>query len=226
MKVPLSWLQEYVPITVSPVELAHLLTMAGIETTYVPGPSSKLDNILVGNVLSVERHPNADRLSLVTVDINSEILRIVCGAPNVSLDLRVAVARIGTTLTDQKSGKSFTLKAVNIRGVESNGMLCSEYELGLGDDHAGIIELPKDAPIGTSLEHYLKDDVFDVEITANRGDCLSILGIAREVSALTGVEVTEPGSSYIESGPAIDSLISVKITDADLCSRPPHASNY
>jgi phenylalanyl-tRNA synthetase beta chain len=220
MKVPLSWLQEYVPLQLPPHELAHRLTMAGLETLYVSGPSAIWgDGVTIGRVVELEPHPNADRLRLATVDLGNESLRVVCGAPNVAVDQRIAFARVGSKLKDSKTGEPVTLTAATIRGVVSEGMVCSERELGLGDDHNGILELPADAPVGQPLAIYLQDDVLDIDITANRGDCLSVLGVAREVGAVTGAKVSEPSLEYAQAGPETTSLISVVIEDPGLCSR-------
>ena len=220
MKAPLSWLQEYVPLHLPPHELAHRLTMAGLETLYVSGPSAGWgDKVTIGRVVEIEAHPNADRLRLVTLDLGNEALQVVCGAPNVAIDQRIAFARVGSKLKDSKTGELFTLTAATIRGVVSEGMVCSERELGLGEDHNGILELPADAPMGQPLASYLQDDVLDIDITANRGDCLSILGVAREIAAITGVKVSEPSLEYAEDGPEISGLISVAVEDPDLCSR-------
>ncbi len=210
MRVPISWLRQYVPVSVSPKELAHRLTMAGIEVDEIDetGGNWDRDNVVVGHVLKVDRHPNADRLSLPTVDIgNGETATVVCGAPNVAAGQKIAFAREGAQLFSPRSGKVETLKAANIRGVESAGMVCSSLELQLGEDHDGILVLDDDAPVGTPLVDYLGDAVLDIDVTPNRPDCLSILGVAHEVAALTGAEVTEPDLTYPEEGAAIESLV-------------------
>ncbi|MFH1560662.1 MAG: YtpR family tRNA-binding protein, partial [Chloroflexota bacterium] len=196
MKIPLSWLREYVDIDLPPAELAHRLTMAGNEVGEVEVIGGTWENVYVGHVVSVDPHPNADRLRLTTVSLGSEEITVVCGAPNVAAGQRVPFARVGARLIDGHTGQMETLKAATIRGVESAGMVCSNKELGLGDDHSGIVVLPSDAPVGTPLADYLGDVVFDIEVTPNRPDCLSVLGIAREVAALTGKTVREPDLSY------------------------------
>ena len=218
MKVPLSWLKEYVDVTVPAEELARRLTMAGTEVSEVVTIGG-WTSCYVGLVTGVEQHPNADRLSLCTVDLGNETMRVVCGAPNVAPGQKIAFARVGAELFNTHSGKVEPLKAARIRGVVSEGMICSELELGLGDDHAGIVVLPEDAPVSTPLSDYLGDQVLDLEVTPNRPDCLSILGVARESAALTGMTVQEPDSSYPEEGDAVESMVAVEIQDPDLCPR-------
>ena len=218
MKVPISWLKEYVDIVVPLDELARRLTMAGTEVAEVVSIGG-WESCFVGLVTKVERHPNADRLTLCTVDIGSEQTQVVCGAPNVAEHQKIAFAKVGASLFSTHSGKVEPLKAARIRGVVSEGMICSEKELRMGEDHDGILVLREDAPVGTPLSDYLGDDILDITVTPNRPDCLSILGIAREVAALTGVEVKEPDSSYPEKGQPIGSLASVEIEDPDLCPR-------
>ena len=219
MKIPLSWLREYVDIDLPPQELAHRLTMSGNEVGEVKVIGGTWDNVYVGHVVGVAPHPNADRLQLATVSLGSEQLTVVCGAPNVANGQRVAFATVGARLVDARTGETETLKAAKIRGVESAGMVCSERELGLGDDHTGIIVLPEDAPIGQPLAEYMGDVIFDLEITPNRPDCLSVLGIAREIAALTGKSVKEPDLSYAEEGDPVESLVNVEIDDPALCPR-------
>lgn len=222
MKVPLSWLKNYVPVTIPPRELARRLTMAGIEVGEVEevGGNWDRDKVLVGHVLKVDRHPNADRLSLPTVDLgNGETITVVCGAPNVAAGQKIAFAREGARLFSARTGQVETLKPARIRGVLSSGMVCSALELGLGQDHEGILVLEDDAPVGMPLADYLGDAILVPEVTPNRPDCLSILGIAHEVAALTGQNVAEPELSYPEEGPAIESQAHVEIADPDLCYR-------
>ena len=222
MLIPLSWLKKYVPVTVSPNELAHKLTMAGTEISTVNeiGGSWHRDKVLVGYVTKVDRHPNADRLTLPTVDLgNGETARVVCGGPNLAVGQKVAFAREGALLFSSSSGKVEALKAAKIRGVVSAGMVCSELELGLGESHEGILVLDEGAPVGMPLVDYLGDAVLDAEVTPNRPDCLSILGVAREAGAVTGEAVTEPDLSYDEGGLPIEERARVEIADPDLCYR-------
>ncbi|MCE2405849.1 MAG: phenylalanine--tRNA ligase subunit beta [Dehalococcoidia bacterium] len=218
MKVPISWLKEYVDMTVPAEELARRLTMAGTEVSEVTAIGG-WKSCYVGLVTGVERHPNADRLTLCAVDLGSETARVVCGAPNVAPGQKIAFAKVGAELFNTHSGKVEALKAARIRGVVSEGMICSELELGLGDDHEGILVLAEEAAPGMSLSDYLGDQILDLDVTPNRPDCLSMLGVAREAAALTGMTVREPDISYAEEGDGIDSIVSVEVQDPDLCPR-------
>ena len=219
MKVPLSWLREFVDIDLPPEELAHRLTMAGTEVGSVDVIGGMWDNVFVARVASIDPHPNADRLNLATVSLHGEQVTVVCGAPNIAAGQAVAFARVGARLVDPRTGNVETLRAATIRGVESAGMVCSERELALGDDHAGILVLPDDAPVGTPLSDYLGDVIFDLEVTPNRPDCMSVLGIAREVAALTGATLREPDLSYAEVGDPVEGVLNVEIADPALCPR-------
>ena len=219
MKIPLSWLQEYVDVTLPSTELANRLTMAGIEVKGVEAIGGGWENIVIGQIVAIDPHPNADRLKLATIDLGTEQQTVVCGAPNLRLDDKVAFARVDAELIDPHTGEVFRLKSAKIRGVVSNGMACSEKELGISDSHEGIMILPAEAPIGTPLADYLGDTVFDVDVTPNRPDCLCILGIAREAAALTGQGLPLPEVEYEEKGLPIDRQVSVKIDAPDLCPR-------
>ena len=219
MKIPLSWLKELVDFDLPAEDLAHGLTMAGLEVGDVITVGG-WDNCSVGFVQKVERHPNADRLSLCTVDVGEDAPhQVVCGAPNVAQGQKIAFAQVGARLIDARNGKLSTLKPAKIRGVESRGMVCSERELGLGDDHDGILVLPASAPVGMPLDDYLGDIILDLEPTPNRSDWFSVLGVAYEVAAIAGSEVREPEAIYPEEGQEIRNLLSVNIVDADLCPR-------
>lgn len=177
MKILRSWLKDYINFDKSDEELADLLTFSGTLVEEVEKEIS--DELIVAKIKSIKKHPNADKLSLAEVETGEEILNIVCGAPNLEVGQIVPLAKVGAKFGD------FEIKEVEIRGEKSQGMLCSEKELGLGDDHSGIMILPADYKIGEKLNKYLGGDaVFDLEITPNRGDCLSHLGIAREISVL------------------------------------------
>ena len=218
MKVPLSWLREYVDIELPVKELAHRLTMAGTEVAAIDTIGG-WNNCFVGYVTKVEPHPDAERLTLCTVDIGEEQIQVVCGAPNVAEKQKIAFAKLDAELFNTHTGKIEPLKAARIRGVLSEGMVCSERELGIGEDHTGIVVLPEDAPVGTPLSDYMGDQVLDLEVTPNRPDCLSVLGVAHEVAALTSVTVREPDRDYPEEGPPVETLASVEIADPDLCYR-------
>ena len=219
MKVSLKWLRDYVPVSLEPKELAHRLTMAGIEVGDVEEVGEPWEGVCVGRVREVNKHPNADRLRLCTVDLPHETFEVICGAPNVATGQNIAFARVGAELFDGHSGKPVKLKAAKIRGVVSNGMICSEKELGLSDEHEGILVLPEDAPPGMPLFDYLGDSILELELTPNRPDCLSMLGVAQEVAALTGGRVTAPDVTYDEGERSAGEMATVQIADPDLCSR-------
>ncbi len=219
MKVSLNWLQAYVDITLPPAELASRLTMAGIEVEGQQVIGGGWENVVVGQVIAVGPHPNADRLSLATVDLGIEQQTVVCGAPNVRPNDKVAFAHVGAKLIDGHTGQEFRLESAKIRGVVSSGMVCSERELGISDSHEGIMVLPPEAPVGTPLADYLGDVILDLAVTPNRPDCLSVIGIAREIAALTGQELHLPELSYEETAYPVEQQISVEILDPDLCPR-------
>ncbi len=218
MRVPISWLKEFVDIEVPVEELAHRLTMAGLEVGEVI-TTGGWENCFVGHVERVEPHPNAQRLTLCAVATGAGVQQVVCGAPNVAAGQKIAFARVGATLIDGRTGRPSRLKAAKIRGVVSEGMICSEKELGLGEDHDGILTLPQDAPVGTPLDDYMGDQALDLEPTPNRADWLSVLGVAYEAAALTGARAREPEALYPEEGLPISAHISVSIQDPDLCPR-------
>jgi phenylalanyl-tRNA synthetase beta chain len=215
MKVSLKWLQDYVNISPPVHELAHRLTMAGNEVSALDSLGRDWDGICVGLVTTLEQHPNADRLQLVTVDLGDERMTVVTGAPNLAEGQKVPFARVGAQLIDGHTGELVSLKPAKIRGVRSEGMACSE----ISDRHEGIMILPPEAPTGMPLSEYLGDTILDFSTTPNRPDCLSVIGIAREVAALTGQVPHIPDISYEEPEGPIDDMISVEIHDPDLCPR-------
>ena len=219
MKVPFKWLKEFVDITLPPKEVADRLTMAGTEAKGVQVIGGKWDNIVVGRIEAVNPHPNADRLRLPTVDLGTSQQVVVCGAPNLNIGDKIAFASVGAELIDGHTGQAAILKPAKIRGVESSGMVCSEKELGISDNHTEILVLPADAPVGMPLADYLGDAILDLDVTPNRPDCLCVIGIAQEVAALTGQKLRPPDITYEEAGPPIDQHIAVEIIDADLCPR-------
>ena len=218
MKVPLSWLRQYVDVDLPAQDLAHRLTMAGIEVGEVEVIGG-WSEVFVGQVTGVRPHPNADRLHLCVVSTGSEELEVVCGAPNVAAGQNICFAKVGANIYNTHTERHEVLEAAKIRGVESRGMICSAVELGLGDDHSGIIELPEDAPVGALLVDYLGDTVLDLELTPNRLDCLSVLGVAHEVAALTGKTVKEPETNYKEAGAPITEQIYISVESPELCRR-------
>jgi len=190
MRISLKWLSEYVPLILPAKSLAERLTVAGVKVERMISQGDGWEGVRVAEVLDVKPHPNADRLRLVTVDVNQvERPTVVCGASNVAVGQKVAFATVGTRLRDGHTGEPTVLKAAVIRGVESAGMVCSERELGLSEEHEGILVLPEDAPVGDPLGEYLGDTIFELEVTPNRPDHLSMLGVAWETAAQTHVKV-------------------------------------
>ena len=219
MLIPFSWLSQYVDITLPADELAHRLTMGGIEVGDVITRGG-WDGCVVGYVRATRPHPNADTLTLCEVDPgDGPPIEVVCGAPNVAAGQKICFARPGVTLRNMHTGRREELKPARIRGVVSEGMICSEAELEISDEHEGIIVLPDEAVVGAPLDDVLGDTFLELELTPNRGDCLSILGVAREIGAITGQPVRAPDVAYAESGAPVDSLARVTIADPDLCPR-------
>lgn len=217
MNVTLNWLKDYIDFEFSPGELADRLTMLGVEVEAIKQLGAGLERVVVGKVNAVGPHPNADKLVLCQVDIGeAEELQIVCGAPNVREGMLAPVATIGATLPI-----GLTIKSAKLRGAVSQGMLCSEKELGFSEDAAGLMELPTDISVGTPLIAALGlDDVmFELEITPNRPDCLSLIGVAREIRAETGNPLKLPSVDLQENETDIRDLTSVTIDAPDLCLR-------
>jgi phenylalanyl-tRNA synthetase beta chain len=217
MRISLDWLSDYIQVPFTPDDLAHRLTMLGIEVEAIERPGERMDKVVVGEVLEVTPHPNADKLRLARVSIGEgEPLRIVCGAPNVRAGLKVAVATIGANL-----GEGFIIKKSKIRGETSEGMICSERELGVSDKHEGIWELPDDLAVGAPLAEALSldDTIFEIGITPNRADCLSHVGIMREIHAITGGWVSVPEVKIADAGGAIAKEVRVSLPEPDLCPR-------
>jgi len=219
MKVSLKWLRDYIDIKLDPEELAERLTMSGLEVKSIQIIGGTWDNVVIGQVIAVNPHPDADRLKLATVDLGTEQVTTVCGAPNIGLGQRVTFAHIGARLIDAHTGEAIVLKPAKIRGVVSEGMVCSEKELGISDSHEGILVLSPEAPIGAPLGAYLGDVIFDLDVTPNRPDCLSVIGIAREIAALTGEPLRLSSIHYEELEKPVDSFASVDIAEPDLCPR-------
>ncbi len=218
MKVPVKWLKDYIDIDLSPKELAHVLTMSGTESE-IKYLGESWDGVIIGQITAIDPHPNADRLRLATVNTGSGMQTVVCGAPNLTIGDKIAFASVGAHLIDGHTGEKSILKPAKIRGVESCGMVCSEMELGMSKDHEGILVLASDAPLGKPLAEFLSDIVLDIDVTPNRPDLLSVIGVAWEVAAITGKKVKVPDLSYSESGDAIEKQVSIVIEDADLCPR-------
>ena len=220
MDVPLSWLARYVDWDLPVEELAHRLSMAGAEVESIRRSGGDWEQVVVGRVAAVAPHPDADRLRLATVEFGAEQpLQVVCGAPNLAQGQTIAFAQVGARLIDPNTRELRKLRRGKIRGVASMGMICSERELGLSDEHEGILVLETDAPLGTPLADVLGEVVLDITPTPNRPDHYSILGIAREVAALTGNAVREPLADYSESDIPVGERASVAIEDAEGCPR-------
>ncbi|MFT4036773.1 MAG: phenylalanine--tRNA ligase subunit beta [Thermomicrobiales bacterium] len=220
MKVPMRWLREFADTGLTPTELAHRLTMAGLEAEKLEVIGDGWDKVYVGYVENVERHPDADRLVLATVAAGEHHLTVVTGAPNIAAGQVVPLALAGARLIDGHSeGQVYkTLKPGMIRGVRSEGMVCSEKELGLSDEHEGIMVLEGDAPVGAPLADWLGDTVIEFEITPNLVHAFSVHGIAREAAALTGAEVSLPLQYDLTTAPAgADNLVTIEADD--LCPR-------
>lgn len=218
MKVPISWLNEYVEVAdLSVQELSDRLTFSGVEVESIEtsGPVFD-DHFVVGEVLTCEPHPDSDHMHVCKVSVGEETLGIVCGAPNCRQGLKVAVAKIGAIIPDG----GFKIKAAKLRGIPSSGMLCSGKELGISEDHSGILELDGSLVPGTLLADALPngETVFDLEITWNRSDCLSVIGIAREFAAILGRPLKRPDVSFEENGEDVNKLAKV-IVETDNCPR-------
>ena len=215
-----NWLRTLVDPKLTTSEFTHLLTMSGLEVEecrYVAPPFS---GVLVGKVLKVEKHPNADKLKVCQVDVGgAQPLGIVCGAPNVAAGMKVPCALVGARLPGTSPDQPFEIKAATMRGVESRGMLCSARELGLSEDHSGLLKLHEDAPIGRDVREVLAldDRIFTVKLTPNRADCLSVLGMAREVAALTRAPLRPPKISAVPNVSTV--TFPVKISAPEGCGR-------
>ncbi len=217
MKFALSWLKEYVDFDDTITGLSDKLTFAGLEVEHIETLGGTFEGVVVGEVKQIEPHPNADKLRLCTVEYGAtEKLQVVCGAPNVAIGGKYPFATVGTTLPC-----GITLKKAKIRGVESLGMLCAKDELGLGEDHSGLLVLDASLKPGTPLAAVMgpAETVFELEITPNRPDCLSMIGIAREVAAIYGKPLKMPSIELKESSEPVEKEISVEVKDSSKCPR-------
>ncbi|MGB7292613.1 MAG: phenylalanine--tRNA ligase subunit beta [Thermodesulfobacteriota bacterium] len=222
MRLTLSWVKEYVDFDAAPEELAEKLTMSGLEVESLEYLGKGLEEIVVAEILKIRPHPDAKKLLLCDVSDGTKNYKIVCGAKNMEVNDKVALARPGTRLP--RSGKfpeGITIEKTSIRGELSEGMLCSEVELGLGDDHEGIVILPEHSEVGGSIVNPLGLDevVMEIGVTPNRPDCLSVVGIAREVAAVFGSELKYPKFQLVEEGDEIDKLAKVEVLDSEGCPR-------
>ena len=216
MKITYNWLKEYIDFDWDWSELVERLTMSGLELEAAEDLVQRYAGVVVGRVVERRDHPNADRLSVCRVDIGGAEQTIVCGAPNVAAGQKVPVILPGHSLS--AGGE---IKKTKIRGVESAGMICSEVELDLGDDASGIMVLDAAADVGACFAEYigLADVLIDFEVTPNRPDCLSLVGIAREVGALTGAPLRLPPRDLQETGPPTADAVAIEIAASDLCPR-------
>ena len=230
MKLTINWLKQYVDFAWSPEELAERLTMIGIEVESVRKLGGEFEGVVVAQVITKDKHPNADKLTVCRVNDGKGERQIVCGAQNFKAGDKVPLILPGATLPAKPGEQPFTIKVGKIRGIESHGMMCSPQELGLGDTVEGLLILREDAKIGQPFAEYLgrsgSDVVYDLEITPNRPDWNSVIGIAREISAVTGnrLRLPEGGTQSAEvGGPkpeiSVSDLVAVRIEDAELCPR-------
>ncbi|WP_392384336.1 phenylalanine--tRNA ligase subunit beta [Marinomonas primoryensis] len=214
MKVSENWLREWVNPSISSDDLVAQITLAGLEVDEVLPVASAFSGVVVGEIISAEPHPNADKLQVCQVSDGIEAFQVVCGAPNARAGIKISFAKIGAVL-----GADFKIKKAKLRQVESFGMLCSASELGLSDDHDGIMELPSSAKVGEDFRAFLglDDQIIDVDLTPNRSDCLSVAGLAREVGVLNKTDVTPV--NVIPAQVVIDDTFSVRVDAADACPR-------
>ncbi len=203
MQFPESWLREFCNPPLSTQALADTLTMAGLEVEELRPVAPPFTRIVVGEIKEAVQHPNADRLRVCQVDVGGEsLLNIVCGAPNARVGIKVPCALVGAELPPGEDGKPFIIKTGKLRGVDSFGMLCSARELKLSDDQGGLLELAADAVLGQDIRVHLNldDTLFTLKLTPNLAHCLSVYGIAREVSALTGAPLQAPAIHALPPG--------------------------
>ena len=221
MQFPESWLRTFVDPQLTTDELSHALTMAGLEVESLSKAAPPTSKIVVGRVLEVVKHPDADKLNVCQVDAGTgATLNIVCGAPNVAPGIKVPVALVGAELPPaEEGGKPFAIKLSKLRGVESQGMLCSARELKLSEDHSGLLVLPEDTPVGQDIRETLNldDTIFEIKLTPNKADCLSVFGIARETAAITGAPLTPVDIRPVRV--ELDETLPVRIAAPDLCGR-------
>ncbi len=213
MKFSENWLREFVDVDVSTTELVDKLTMAGLEVDAVDPVAAVFDGVVVGEIVSVEPHPDADKLVVCRVSDADSEYQVVCGAPNARAGIKIPYARVGARLPDLK------IKKARLRGVESSGMLCSEQELGLSESHDGLMELPEDAPVGADIRGYLDldDNIIELDLTPNRADCFGLLGIGRETALIAGAPLK---SLVIDEVAAVSQrTFPVELSAGDACPR-------
>lgn len=214
MKFSEAWLREWVSPSNHTQQLCQQFTDAGLEVDETMPAAGQFTGVIVARIIEAKPHPDADKLQVCTVDDGQQKLQIVCGAKNARADLKVALATVGAVLPGD-----FKIKPAKLRGVASQGMLCSEAELGLAESANGILELPTDAPVGTDIREYLQldDQIIDIDLTPNRGDCLSIQGLARELAILNSIDLDETVINFVES--QHDAAMQVKVAAIEACPR-------
>jgi phenylalanyl-tRNA synthetase beta chain len=217
-----SWLRQFVDPDLTTEELSHVMTMSGLEVEETRPLAPPFHSVVVAQILEATQHPDADRLRVCKVSVGAltdEPLQIVCGAPNARVGIKIPCAMVGAELPPGEDGKPFKIKIGKLRGVESQGMLCSGKEIGLGDDHSGIYELPEDAQLGLNIREYLglDDTIFTIKLTPNKADCLSVHGIARDVSALTGAPLIDRPNYQVKE--SIKDRLKVHVLEKSLCGR-------
>ena len=220
MQFPESWLREFCNPPLSTEQLAETLTMAGLEVEELRPVAPPFAHVVVGQIVEAAQHPNADRLRVCQVDVGQgALLNIVCGAPNARVGIKVPCALVGAELPPGEDGKPFAIKLGQLRGVESQGMLCSARELKLSEDHGGLLELAADAVVGQDIRVHLNldDALFTLKLTPNLAHCLSVYGVAREVSALTGAPLLQP--AFVKLEPTHQDRLAVTVQASDLCAR-------
>ncbi|MGE4242539.1 phenylalanine--tRNA ligase subunit beta [Ramlibacter sp.] len=220
MQFPESWLREFCNPPLTTQQIADTLTMGGLEVEELRPVAPPFSKVVVGEIKEAVQHPNADRLRVCQVDVGQgALLNIVCGAPNARVGIRVPTALVGAALPPGDDGKPFAIKLGKLRGVESQGMLCSARELKLSDDHGGLLELDADAKIGADIREVLNldDHVFTLKLTPNLAHALSVYGVARELAALTGAPLKAPAFEPVK--PTHDAKLAVKVSAPDLCGR-------
>lgn len=218
MRIPLSWMKEYIHLKLSPAEIDKMMTMIGLEVEGIESSKLSFSGVVVAKVTDVKKHPNADQLCLATVTDGKEVLEVVCGAKNAYVGMKTAFAPIGAVLKGD-DGKEFKIKRSKIRGVESPGMLCSGGDLQISQDDDGILDLPQHLKEGTLLSDLYSDTIIEVGLTPNLSHCSSVYGVARELSAATGLPLHPPAISFQEGDEPISNAINVTISDPKACPR-------
>jgi len=222
MKLSEAWLREWVNPDLNTADLVEQITMAGLEVDGVEPVAAEFSGVVVGEIISIEQHPDADKLRVCQVaglGQSDELTQVVCGAPNARTGIKVPFATVGAKLPPGEDGKPFKIKKAKLRGVESFGMLCGETELEMGDDDSGLWELAQDAPVGMCLREYLSldDNCIEIDLTPNRSDCLSLKGVARDVGVLNRLPVNEPVITPVAA--TIDDTLAVSLNAGEACSR-------